>query len=73
MTDEPIDMLHPPMNDEQLDSIERAAAALIDAIEESDYDSALIIASTSENPPMLAMFVTEMLLSMVNAAEEDEL
>lgn len=64
MNSDPIVMLQEPMDDDQLDSLERAAAALINAIEEQDYDSALIIAETSENPAMLAMFVTEMLLGI---------
>lgn len=52
-------MIGPPVTDVELDEIELAAEALIHAVAAQDYDSAFIIASTCEEPAMLAMFVAE--------------
>lgn len=47
------------LTDFEMDTIENAAYAMIEAIRVSDFDTAHIIASTSLNPAMLAMFVAQ--------------
>lgn len=60
MTDDPIQLLPEPLDDAELDAIESAAMALIDAINAQDFDGAYIISATCANPAMLAMFVAEL-------------
>lgn len=53
-------VLGDPLEDGDLDDLENAATAVIDAIIASDFDTAFITASTCANPAMLAMFIAEM-------------
>lgn len=55
-------MIGYPVTDEELDSLEGQAMALVQAVEAGDHDSAYIIAQTSNDPALLAMFAVEVAL-----------
>lgn len=52
-------MIGYPVTDEELDVVERAAEAVIEAVGVKDYDTAYIVAKTAHDPAMVAMFVAE--------------